>query len=80
MSEMSDKIDWSVALFHTNSAVLRAEKILLREGFKIKLIPIPRHLSSDCGIALRFDAGAETRVREILETAGVSIASIHQLG
>ena len=66
-----------VILFHTNSAVLRAEKILLREGFTIKLIPVPRHLSSDCGIAMRFDQSAETRVREILETAGVPINSIH---
>ena len=68
---------YGVILFHTNSAVLRAEKILLREGFNIKLIPTPRHLSSDCGIALRFDPGAETRVSEILESAGVPINSIH---
>ena len=74
-----DKNALSIALFHTNSAVLRAEKILRREGFTIKLIPVPRHLSSDCGIALRFDADAGTRVCEILKEAGVSIASIHQI-
>jgi len=76
---MTDSIEsaYSVVLFHTNSAVLRAEKILLREDFSIKLIPVPRHLSSDCGIALRFDRSAETRVREILEVAGVPIDSIH---
>jgi len=76
---MDDKNTYGVALFHTSSAVLRAEKILLREGFTIKLIPVPRHLSSDCGIALRFDKSAETRVREILEAAGVAINSIHPL-
>ena len=76
---MSGENVYSVALFHTNSAVLRAEKILLREGFTIKLIPVPRHLSSDCGIALRFDRNAETRVSEILETVGVSVSSIHAL-
>ena len=76
---MADESVYGVALFHTNSAVLRAEKIMQRKGLAIKLIPIPRHLSSDCGIAMRFDLGAETRVREILETAGVSIDSIHIL-
>jgi len=76
---MDDKNAYSVALFHTNSAVLRAEKILLGEGFTIKLIPVPRHLSSDCGIALRFDRSAETRIREILEAAGVAVNSIHFL-
>jgi len=68
---------YSVVLFHTNSAVLRAEKILLREDLAIKLIPVPRHLSSDCGIALRFDRSAETHVREILVAAGVPIDAIH---
>ena len=76
---MEDENAYGVALFHTNSAVLRAEKVLLREGLKIKLIPVPRNLSSDCGIAIRFDRSAETRVREILDAAGVSTDSIHVL-
>ena len=76
---MAGENAYSVALFHTNSAVLRAEKILQRESFTIKLIPVPRHLSSDCGIALRFDRNDETRVRETLEAAGVSVDSIHAL-
>jgi len=70
---------YGVVLFHTNSAVLRAEKILLREGLTIKLIPVPRHLSSDCGIALRFDQSGEMRVREVLATACVPFNSIHPL-
>ena len=70
---------YSVLLFHTNSAVLRAEKILLRENFIIKLIPVPRQLSSDCGIALRFDRSLETHVRKTLEAAGVPIDSCHPL-
>ena len=73
---MKGENSYSVALFHTNSAVLRAEKILLHEKFTIKLIPVPRHLSSDCGIALRFDSGDETRVREILEAACVLVDMI----
>jgi len=76
---MAGENAYGVILFHTNSAVLRAEKILLRESFTIRLIPVPRHLSSDCGIALRFDLQAETRIRETLEAAGVSIDSIHAL-
>jgi len=76
---MSCENVYSVVLFHTNSAALRAEKILQREGFTIKLIPVPRQLSSDCGIALRFNRSDETPVREILDTASVPIDSIHVL-
>ena len=73
---MPGECAYGVVLFHTSSAVLRTEKILLREGFTIKLIPVPRHLSSDCGIALRFDRNVETRILEILQAAGVDIDSI----
>ena len=76
---MTGESIYGVVIFHTNSAVLRAEKILLREGLTIKLIPVPRHLSSDCGIALRFNLSVETNVREILEATGVAIDSIHSL-
>ena len=76
---MADENAYCVVMFHTNSAVLRAEKILLREELTIKLIPVPRHLSSDCGIALRFEQSAQTRVREVLEAAGIQSDSIHPL-
>ncbi|HUW94605.1 MAG TPA: DUF3343 domain-containing protein, partial [Anaerolineae bacterium] len=39
----------SVFLFHSTSGAIRAEKLTLESGFKVKLIPVPRHLSSDCG-------------------------------
>ncbi len=44
-----------VALLYSTSIAIRAEKICKKAGLKVKLIPTPRHLSSDCGIALRFD-------------------------
>jgi hypothetical protein len=65
-----------VNLFHTNSAALLAEKILGNAGLFVKPIPAPRQLSSDCGIALRFDWEQHLLVEEELaksrvETAGV---------
>lgn len=44
-----------VILFHTTSSALRAEKVLQKQGLTVKLIPTPRELSSDCGIAMRFE-------------------------
>ena len=70
---------YSVVLFHTNSAALRAEKTLLHEGIRMKLIPVPRQLSSDCGVAIRFDRNEEVRLRKILEENKVPIDSIHAL-
>lgn len=68
-----------VVLFHTNSAALRAEKLLLAAGLDVKLIPTPRHLSSDCGIALQFAWEQESVVEHTLTQAELEHAGIHPL-
>ncbi|MGD0274530.1 MAG: DUF3343 domain-containing protein [Syntrophales bacterium] len=51
---MNGKSVYQVILFPSVSHALKAEKILKACGISHKLIPIPRHISSDCGICLRF--------------------------
>ncbi len=70
---------YGVALFYTTSSVMRAEKLLIKKGVSIKLIPTPREFSSDCGIALRFDWNQHDQVKTLLETERVEIAVIHQM-
>jgi len=43
-----------VALFYSTSLAIRGEKLAKNAGLDVKLIPTPRHLSSDCGTAMRF--------------------------
>ena len=43
-----------VVLFYSTSLAIRGEKIAKGAGIEVKLVPTPRHLSSDCGTALRF--------------------------
>lgn len=66
-----------VVLFHTTSMAFRAESCLLRAGLSVKLIPTPRNLSSDCGIALRFDWPDRAEVDAALQHAGVETAGLH---
>jgi hypothetical protein len=68
-----------VILFHTTAAVMRAEKLLLQQGLKIKLVPPPRQFSSDCGISIQFQIDDRDRVVEILNSANVEIDAVHQL-
>lgn len=70
---------YGVILFHTTSSVLRAEKLLIGEGVEVKLIPTPRELSSDCGIALRFDWNCRDRITSVLKEARVDIDAVHVL-
>ena len=60
-----------VLLFHTTTSALRAEKILQKDGLTVKLIPTPRELSSDCGIALRFEWKDREQVESHLTHAKV---------
>lgn len=43
------------------------------------MIPTPRRLSSECGMALRFDRAEEKRVEAVLAENGVPINGIHAL-
>ena len=71
---------YGVVLFYTTSAVMRAEKLLAKDGHSLKLIPTPRQFSSDCGIALRFEWNDLDRVKLILDEAKIEYDSIRSLG
>ena len=73
------KPNYGVVLFHSTQAAIKAEKILKEAKIKIKLIPVPRHLSSDCGICLRFDFANASVVKSTLESKNVQLAGIHRL-
>lgn len=60
---------YGVALFHTTTSAIRAEKILMKVDLLVKLVPTPRELSSDCGISLRFSPADEDMVRFTLDQA-----------
>lgn len=65
-------------LFFSVSGAMKAERLLRQVGIYYKLIPIPRHLSSDCGIALKFKEDDEARILSVLE-GKVEIAGIYDL-
>jgi len=71
--------EYGVVLFYTTSSAIRAEKLLAKEGYAVRLVPTPRQFSSDCGIALRFDWQQHKQVRSALDKAQVEIDAIHHL-
>lgn len=70
---------YSIALFPTVSSALRAEKVLLGANLTVKLIPTPRQLSSDCGVALRFETARRSEVETHLNQARLDLDGIHDL-
>jgi hypothetical protein len=43
-----------LAVFNSAHRVMKAEELLKKLGLPVLLIPAPRALSTDCGLALRF--------------------------
>ena len=63
---MKDKKTYAVVLFKAVSYALMAEKILKREGLPHKLIPVPKQISSDCGVCLRFEQNIQNQIEAAL--------------
>jgi hypothetical protein len=71
--------EFAVILVHSTSHAIQAERVLKRAGLTVKLIPTPRHLSSDCGSAVRIAAADRDRGEAALTEAGVPLDRIEIL-
>ena len=71
--------EYGVVLFYTTSAAIRSESVLQKAGYKVRLIPVPREFSSDCGLALRFFWGEAQAVQDALAAARVEMAGVYEI-
>lgn len=68
-----------IITFHSVHQALRAEKILMHQGIIITVLPVPRKISSDCGIAIQFPCEEEVKIKTVLETNRVTIEGFHHI-
>jgi hypothetical protein len=66
-----------ILIFRGTHQVLSAEKRLKHGGVPFRLIPVPRRLTSDCGLAIRIPLDQRDRAREILSGARLLPVSAH---
>jgi hypothetical protein len=60
-------------LFNSIHDVLRAEKILKEHSVNNELIPVPRNLSSDCGMSVLLEGNIEAVVMFLGDIRAVGI-------
>ena len=70
------KTQYAVIVVRSTSHALRAESILQHMDIACKLIPTPRHLSSDCGMCVRIQQTDRKRVTEFLEAERVVVKGV----
>ena len=60
-----------VAIFNSIHRVMEAERLLKERQLKILLIPAPRALAADCGLAIRYAEDVRGEVEGSLAEAGL---------
>lgn len=66
-------------VFPTTYWALRTEKVFAAKGFQAKLRPVPRALSSSCGLALEVRNAQKTDIVTVLEVHGLQYEGIFPL-
>lgn len=56
-----------IALLPSVSHVMKAEKLLISEKIPIKIIPVPKSISSDCGVCIRFNNNMFAIIKSVLD-------------
>jgi hypothetical protein len=70
-------MDGLISFFASHYAI-RAEMVLRRNGLASRLIPGPKDLSPNCGVALRFQYAQRENVLAILAAQKVQVDGVHK--
>lgn len=66
-----------VVTFFGSYHAMRGESVLKKNNKKAALIPGPREISPNCGVALRFDYAERQEVKELLDRNYVQYEDFH---
>lgn len=67
-----------IMTFHTTYHALNFEKVLQREGIEVKLIPVPRDLSSSCGSAARFSLDDREKALALSKEYNIELYELYE--
>ena len=70
---------FTVFLFPGTSHVMRAETLLEKAGLDVRLIPVPRHLSSDCGLCLRVAREDRPAAEAVIDRSTLQPEDVHDV-
>jgi len=71
--------DYSAILFHSNNNAIWTTRVLKKNQIEQKIIPIPRHLSSDCGYCVRINRCDANKAETVIKNKGIEYDSIVEL-
>ena len=67
----------TLLLFESTRSVIKAEECLRSNDIDCQVIPVPKAISSECGMAISIDTAAKERAEELLQERGLKVR-IHE--
>ena len=71
--------EYYILAFDTTTDAMQAEK-LLKDHFDIAIMPVPREISSGCGLSIRFQKPDETTIINHLKENPIIHGSLYKMG
>lgn len=70
--------EYYILSFHTTTDAMQAEK-LLKDSFDIAIMPVPREISSGCGLSIRFQKPVENTIITYLKSNPLINGTLYKL-
>lgn len=71
--------EYSVVLFFSSNYSFKGSNVLKKNGIQHKMTPVPRHLSSDCGLCVRIERSDAGIVKDLFEKTEVEFDRIENI-
>ena len=65
---MREKKQWLIVTFYTTSTAMAAEKACQQNGVPGRIIPVPREITSDCGLGWRTAPEHRQRTESLVQS------------
>ena len=74
---MREKKQWLIVTFYTTSAAMAAEKACRQNGVPGRIIPVPREITSDCGLGWRTEPEVRGRTEALFQSLALETDGYH---
>ncbi len=68
----------TVFVFYSIHDVMKAEQVINASGIAIDIIPVPKQISSDCGMAISLKIEDKERLEDLLAACDIAIKGVYR--
>lgn len=64
---------YAVVVFRSTRDAIKADKICRTNQLKAKVVPVPKHISSECGMCLKIEREDKVLAANLLENNNIKV-------